>query len=46
MLAYYILLPIGLVLIAISVGVGTYQHRFIKHAALTEGTVIGNVRRG
>jgi len=45
MLAYYILLPIGLLLIAIAVGVGTYQHWFIKHAVLTEGTVIGNVRK-
>jgi hypothetical protein len=46
MLAYYILLPIGLLLLAISVGVGTYQHWFIKHSVLTEGRVIGNVRKG
>jgi len=45
MLAYYILLPIGLLLLAISIGVGAYQHWFIRHGALTEGTVIGNVRK-
>ena len=45
MLAYYILLPIGVLLFAISVAVGAYQHWFISHGVLTEGTVIGNVRR-
>ena len=45
MLAYYILLPIGLLLLAISIGVGAYQHWFIRHGVLTEGTVIGNVKK-
>src|SRR5947209_2466533 len=46
MLVYYILLPIGLVLIAVSLGIGTYQHLSITRGTVTEGTVIGNVRQG
>ena len=45
-MVFYILLPIGLILLVTSLGVGTYQHRFISSGTVTEGTVIGNVRLG
>jgi hypothetical protein len=46
MVVYYILLPIGLVLLIISLGVGTYQHLSISRGTITEGTVVGNVHQG
>jgi hypothetical protein len=46
MLVYYILLPIGLVLLVVSLGVGTYQHLSISRGTITEGIVVGNVRQG
>jgi len=45
MLVYYILLPIGLLLIVVSLGIGTYQHLSITRGTVTEGTIIGNVPR-
>ena len=45
-MVFYILLPIGLIFLCIALGVGTYQHRFLSNALVTEGTVIGNVRQG
>jgi hypothetical protein len=45
MTAFYIMLPIGLLLIVISLGIGTYEHRAITNGTVTEGTVVGNYRR-
>lgn len=45
-MVFYILLPIGLLLACISLGLGAYQHVSISHGTVTEGTVVGNVRQG
>jgi hypothetical protein len=45
MTAFYIMLPIGLLLIVVSLGIGTYEHRAITRGTVTEGTVVGNIRR-
>ena len=46
MTAFYIMLPIGLLLIVVSLGIGTYEHRVITRGMITEGRVVGNIRRG
>lgn len=45
MTAFYIMLPIGLLLVVISLGIGSYEHRAITRGTITEGTVVGNFRR-
>ena len=46
MTVFYILLPIGLLLVVVSLGIGTYEHLSITRGTITDGTVVGNVRRG
>ena len=45
MTVFYILLPIGLLLIVISLGLGSYQHWSISHGNVADGTVVENVPR-
>jgi Protein of unknown function (DUF3592) len=45
MTAFYIMLPIGLVLILVGLGVGAYEHTAIKRGTIVEGTVVRNVFR-
>lgn len=45
MTAFYIMLPIGLVLILVACGIGAYEHTSIKAGTIVEGTVVGNVYR-
>ncbi len=46
MIAFYILLPIGLLLIVISLTLGVYEHRAITRGTIAEGRVVGNIRWG
>jgi hypothetical protein len=46
MTVFYILLPIGLLLIVVSLGIGSYQHFTISHGSVADGTVVENVPRG
>jgi hypothetical protein len=46
MTVFYILLPIGLLLIVVSLGIGSYQHWSISHGNIADGTVVENVPRG
>lgn len=43
MTAFYIMLPIGLLLIVVALGVGAYEHASIKRGTIVEGTVVRNV---
>ena len=45
MTAFYIMLPIGLLLVCIALGVATHEHRAILAGTITEGTVVGNFHR-
>ncbi|MFN2596340.1 MAG: DUF3592 domain-containing protein [Pyrinomonadaceae bacterium] len=46
MTVFYILLPIGLLFVVVSLGIGTYEHLSITRGTVTEGRVVGNVRHG
>jgi hypothetical protein len=45
MTAFYIMLPLGLLLVVVALGVGAYEHTAIRRGTIVEGRVVGNVRR-
>ncbi len=45
MTAFYIMMPIGLLFIAVALGVGAYEHAAIKRGTIVEGKVVRNVYR-
>ena len=38
-------MPIGLLLLVVSLGIGSYQHWTISHGSVADGTVVENVSR-